>query len=309
MQIITSAPGKVILFGEHAVVYGEPSLSTAISLRIRNRIILFDGNPKIGDILNPYLREITKLYNMRILTDTSSDIPSSSGLGSSAAYTVSTIAGVEKILYDTWDVKNIALKSFHVEYNAQGRASPNDTSVATLGGYVILSKDKREGFLWKVEKNNLYWNINKLNLEPFRIAIVFTRKPSNTAQMVSMVREKYENDQKVRNTIRDIGNIVLEAIEAIRDYDLEKIGALMSKNQHFLRILGVSNEEIENIIHTLSKYCYGAKLTGAGGGGSVIGIPKDGYEEKIIEVFKESPYDVYIVNSGAEGVKTEEDNI
>jgi len=309
VKITTSAPGKVILFGEHAVVYGEPSLSTAISLRVRNSITILDEDPKIEEISNPYLREITKLYKKRIFTDTSSDIPPSSGLGSSAAYTVSTIAGVEKILNNNWDLKNVAIRSFQIEYNAQGRASPNDTSVATLGGYVMLSRDEREGFLWRVEKNNVYWNINRLSLEPFRIAIIFTRKPSNTAQMVAMVRDRYEKYDEVKNAVREIGNIVLEATDSIREHDLEKIGNLMTKNQYLLRVLGVSNEELEAIIHTLSKYCYGAKLTGAGGGGSVIGIPKEGYDDKIVEVFKGSPYDVYIVNSGAEGVKTEENNI
>ncbi len=309
MKITTSAPGKVILFGEHAVVYGEPSLSTAISLRLRNSILISDDDFQIEKISNPYLKEITKLYKKKIVTNTSSDIPPSSGLGSSAAYTVSTIAGIEKILKNSWNLKNIATKSFQIEYGAQGRASPNDTSVATLGGYIMLSRDKKEGFLWKVEKNNVYWNINKLSLEPIRIAIIFTRKPSNTAQMVAMVRDRYEKYDDVKNAIKDIGNIVLEATDSIREHDLEKIGNLMTKNQHLLRILGVSNEELETIIHTLSKYCYGAKLTGAGGGGSVIGIPKEGYEDKIIEIFKGSPYDVYIVNSGAEGVKTEENNI
>ncbi|MCD6503076.1 MAG: mevalonate kinase [Euryarchaeota archaeon] len=304
MSIVTSAPGKVILFGEHAVVYGEPALSAAISLRIFNKISI-EEHPSEKEIRNPYLREIAKMYNVQVHTKTWGSLPIASGLGSSAAYTVSTIAGLDFIMHNKLDIMKIAKTAFEVEYNAQGRASPNDTSVATLGGYIILSRKVHDGFLWKIEKDNVFWNVHRVPLDPLDIVIVYTGKPSKTGEMVTMVKRLYEKNEEIRAAIRRIGEIVLEAIDLIKSNDIESLGSKMYENHELLRKLCVSNEELDRIVKVLSRYCYGAKITGAGGGGSVIGLLKENSSKKVIEAFKETPYKIYIVKTGSEGVRVE----
>ncbi|MCD6157118.1 MAG: hypothetical protein J7J27_02015 [Euryarchaeota archaeon] len=302
LRVTTSAPGKVILFGEHAVVYGEPSLSTAISLRVFNEVSI---TSRPFECENPYLREIISLYGIYVNTRTWGDLPVASGLGSSAAYSVSTIAGIEYIHTKRLDLMKIARNGFEVEYNAQGRASPNDTSVATLGGYVILSRSIHSGFMWRIEKGNIFWNIHKMKLTPLKIVIVYTGKPSKTGEMVALVKSLYEKYENVRAAIKRIGEIVLEAVDLIKSNDLDSIGKKMRENHELLRKIGVSNSELDNIVKVLSRYCYGAKITGAGGGGSVIGLLREGTSKRILEAFRGSGYTLYFVETGMEGVTVE----
>src|SRR5438132_6869977 len=148
-----SAPGKLILFGEHAVVFGEPALATAINLRAE---VFARPHPEWradgGSIDEPRYRyvkaAITKARSAGPLwLEIRSMVPSGAGLGSSAAVTVATLGSLHS-LAGRIDPPTIAREAFDVEHEVQRRASPIDTSTAAAGGGVLVLRDKRENLLW-----------------------------------------------------------------------------------------------------------------------------------------------------------------
>src|SRR5207247_5654920 len=138
-----SAPGKLILFGEHAVVFGEPALATAINLRAE---VYARPHPEwradggsIDEPLYRYVRAaIAKVATAGPLwLEVRSMVPSGAGLGSSAAVTVATL-GTLHGMGGSIDAKTIAREAFEVEHEVQGRASPIDTSTASAGGCLLV---------------------------------------------------------------------------------------------------------------------------------------------------------------------------
>src|SRR5437773_2323570 len=137
-----SAPGKLILFGEHAVVFGEPALSTAINLRAEvfvrpHREWLADG----ASLDEPRFRYVKKAVEKSnapgpLWIEIRSMVPSGAGLGSSAAVTVATLGSLHS-LAGSIDPPTIAREAFDVEHEVQGRASPIDTSTAAAGGGLL----------------------------------------------------------------------------------------------------------------------------------------------------------------------------
>ncbi len=303
MKIAFSSPGKVILFGEHAVVYGKPCLSTAISLRTLVSCERSEDPKLISKVSEcPYFEVALKKYGEKVKAQVSSEIPPASGLGSSAAFTVSLVSCLEVLKGNGFCEERIAKNSFEVEYEAQGKASPNDTSISTHGRGILISNEEERGLLWKVSKGEITWYVHHVEVPKIDLAIVYTGMPSDTAGEVAKVRRRYEAEEEVRSAIDEIGELVWEGYEALRENDLEALGECMDRNHDLLRKIGVSNEILDSIVSVLRKYSYGAKLTGAGGGGSVIAIPKE--KEKIKEALSRN-FKVFFVKIGEEGVRIE----
>ena len=195
-----SAPAKTILFGEHSVVYGEPAIAGAVNKRAYITIKESDSNfsvfkaPDIGFEAELLTRQkkyiLTKgkpgiiryileaLYvahdHSPIEITLSSKVPIGSGLGSSAAVTVATLAALYRYHNVRFNKKSLAHDAHMVEQAVQGVASPLDTLVSTYGGLVYLSRNK------KVERFNVNFNV------PFVVG--YTTKHGNTGKMVKDVR-------------------------------------------------------------------------------------------------------------------------
>jgi mevalonate kinase len=274
------APGKAILFGEHAVVYGEGAIAVALTLRFESRVKVarsettrVDGRP-MDRKRHAYFQEaVRREWGDRgpLEIATSSTIPSGSGLGSSAALTVSTVAAL-KALRGRMSQEAVARASFEVEYAVQGRASPNDTSIASHGRAIYIGKEEGARHLWTVEKGGKRWCVHDLEIPPLEFVIGNTGKKGNTAELVGAVRALTERDAEARDRVARIGALVLEAREALASGDLPRVGALMDRNQELLRALGVSSPELEALIAAARPHALGAKLTGAGGGGCMIAL-------------------------------------
>jgi mevalonate kinase len=274
------APGKAILFGEHAVVYGEGAIAAALTLYFETRVRVAKGEPTRVDGRplarrhHAYFEEALKrAWGGRGPLDiaTSSSIPSASGLGSSAALTVSAVAALlamrGKLLQE-----EVARTAFEVEYAVQGRASPTDTSTAAHGRCIYIAKAAGAGHLWTIEKGANRWCVHDLAFPPLKMVVGYTGKKGNTAELIEGVRRTTEADPKARARIAEIGAIVEEARGALAEGDARAVGALMDRNHEHLKALGVSSPELEALVGAARKHAFGAKLTGAGGGGCMVAV-------------------------------------
>ena len=187
-------------------------------------------------------------------------LPVGSGLGSSAAVTVATIAALHDYHNMPFTRETLAEEAHKVEEDVQGIASPLDTLVSTYGGLVYLSREKR-----------IVRFDNHLNA-PFVIG--FTNKYGNTGKMVRDVKSlKTRYPELVDPIIDTMGKIANEARIAILKEDIERIADLMNLNQGFLDSLGVNTYELSRMIYAArNSGALASKITGSGGGGSIIAL-------------------------------------
>lgn len=273
----TTSPAKAILFGEHAVVYGKGAIAVSLDMRMELRISLSERTSVNGQSLSEprhrYIRwAVENLWDgggLRI--NTRSDIPPASGLGSSAALSC-CIASAIAAMNGAWSEAGTARDAFEIEYNTQGRASPTDTSCSAHGKAISVSFEKGVGHLWTLGKGNRRWHIHHLDPPDMTLVVGFTGVPSVTTVQIEKVRSFHDRSGFARETINEIGNIVEEGLLALRSGDIVRIGELMNMNHACLTILGVSSKELQRLKDACDPYSYGVKITGAGGGGSVIAL-------------------------------------
>ncbi len=305
-----SAPGKVILFGEHAVVYGEPAIAIAVDRRVKSSIESSSSETTV----NGYkIEEDRHKYIYQCIQDTGvdedleiickSDIPSGAGMGSSAAVTVSIMSALDTMKGEEFERGELARRAFDVEWKVQGSASPIDTSTAVNGGAVKLSKDKGKGFLWDVKKEDKRWYVHHIDIPDMHLVVGDTGVHAPTGPLVQKVRRFYEKSNFAKEVIEDIGVLVEEGSKAVENGDVEKIGRLMNEDQKLLSILGVSHPRLEALIKAAARFSYGAKLTGAGGGGAMVALTDE--PENVAEAIKKRGGVPYIIETTKEGVKKE----
>ena len=282
---MSAGHGKIILFGEHAVVYGSRAIAAPIPLAVRARVVDEDDGvwlviPRWGVEqrlrLNPEKQmsfEVPAALILRKLglTDRSmrievfSEIPRAMGLGGSAAVAVAIIRAIDRhfALKLTDDqVNNLA---FECECVAHGTPSGIDNTVATFGKPLVYRKADPPV-------------IRPLELaKPITFVIGMTGVEGLTAKMVARVRDGRERNPDVYDTVfRGIDAVTLQALEALKQYDLERLGELMNICQGLLNGLQVSSWELEELIQVAREHgALGAKLTGGGGGGSMIALAPD----------------------------------
>ncbi|GAA0526822.1 mevalonate kinase [Halorubrum aquaticum] len=305
---VCEAPGKVYLFGEHAVVYGEPAVPAAIERRARVtaepreddhvRVTAEDlsldgftveytgGTGDRPDIDAPApLVEAAMGYvdaavrQARSAADTpdagfditvESEIPLGAGLGSSAAVVVAGIDAATRALGEPLDRAELADRAYRAEFEVQdGQASRADTFCSTMGGAVRVEGDDCE----PIDAPNL----------PFVIG--FDGGAGDTGELVAGVRELREEYRFAADTVRAIGDIVRDGeellAEAVPEADpsrelLEELGDLMDFNHGLLAALGVSARSLDAMVWAARDAgAHGAKLTGAGGGGCIVALDPD----------------------------------
>lgn len=274
-----SAPGKVILFGEHAVVYGEPAIAVALSLRTEVTITEKGDQHRVnGAPLSPYhhayikdaVEALWKGGPLDIRTD--SRVPSASGLGSSAALSVATTAALLQ-LKGEWSEERCAREAYAAEVSAQkGRGSPTDTSTVTHGHAILVDRQKGAGFLWEIARGERRWHLHHVDIPPLTLVVGNTNQRGRTADEVAKVARFVKKSGFGREVIRDLGKISREAVGLIQDREKLALGVAMDEAHDLLTILGVSTAKLDDLCHAARAHAYGAKLTGSGGGGSMIAL-------------------------------------
>lgn len=300
-----SAPGKLILFGEHAVVFGEPALATAIDLRTevhaRPHVEWLADGRGLDDPRYAYVKAAVAAVGSPkpLWIEVRSALPEGSGLGSSAAVTVATLGSLHR-LKGTFDASRIAREAFEVELAVQGRASPTDTTTATAGGAILVLPEKAEGLLWSFERAERRWFLHHRILPPFRLVVGYTGVSAATGPLVARVRALAETDPEARRRISEIGRIVLEGMRALQAKDLVKAGELMDANHALLNGLGVGHPMLDKLIAAARPTSYGAKLTGAGGGGSMVALTDE--PEKTTKAIASAGGRAFTVHAEPKGV-------
>lgn len=286
--ISASAPGKVILFGEHAVVYGQPAIAVPVT-RVWAKVIVqarpdFPAGrvllqaPEIGleDFLvnlatgDPLAQGVKSVFDELGITKPpamtiriTSTIPVASGLGSGAAVSVATIRALSEFLGKPLNDGRVSELAYEIEKIHHGTPSGIDNTVVTYAKPV---------FFWKAGEGEPD-HIETLNVsKPFTLVVCDTGIPSPTFTTVSDVRQAWQDDQQHYNRLfESVGLIVKQAKRAIEAGKVDELGPLMDHNQQLLMEMNVSSDELERLIQVARKAgALGAKLSGGGRGGNII---------------------------------------
>lgn len=325
MGVVASAPAKIILFGEHFVVYGEPAIVLAIDkrayakaeIREDNKLFLrsqnlnlagfFDngnfkveeGNPKEARIkLEPLKCAVEKVLEMAgekvgLNIEVNSTVPVAAGLGSSAAVASAVAAAVGAILKVKMSKENVFRIAFEAEKIMHGTPSGVDPAISTFGGTLLFQMDT--GFKPIDVKADIPLVIGNTGVE---------RATRVQVAKVRSLRDKYP--QIVEPMMHTAREIVLRAVEALNEGDLETLGELMNINHALLYGLGVSDESLEWLINAARKAgALGAKLTGAGGGGCMIALANMDRLEKVLEAVQRAGGNAFTARKTDEGVRIE----
>jgi len=298
-MITSSAPAKVYLFGEHAVVYGEPAVPCAIERRatvtverrsdsqicVQANDLTLDGftvtwggrtdsRPDV-DVPTPLIEtamgyldgaieqalEAAGESGIGFDITVESAIPLGAGLGSSAAVVVAGIDAATRELGVELAPQTIADRAYQVEYEVQdGQASRADTFCSAMGGAV------------RVEGDDCRQLIDVPTL-PFVIG--YDGDAGDTGELVAGVRSLKDEYGFAADTVAAIGDIVRSGERALREDDVEEIGRLMDFNHGLLSALGVSARSLDSMVWAAREAgADGAKLTGAGGGGCIVALDR-----------------------------------
>lgn len=282
--IVSHSPGKCIIFGEHAVVYGYTAVAASLKAGSHCEIRFTNKNHIIGHFPNynttiPWqhseksvpsefsqffavLHKIKQDFNVEISNfefKVISDLWVNAGLGSSASSSLAYLLGLMKLFEINLNVDQLNQLLFFMEKIVHGNPSGIDNSTVLYGGLIKFKGQK----------------VSPLSLKSFPpVLIINSQEIHNTKHAISIVREQCQkNPQEIQKIFSQMQSICQEGIIALQNGDLREIGRLMNENHKLLTNLHLSTTKIEDIVSLASKMgIYGTKITGAGLGGALISV-------------------------------------
>ena len=287
MKSIASAPGKIILFGEHFVVHGTPAILAAIDKRVTVTSSFTDNNTirvnsELGTLEVPIsssyevkseFRPFVYLANKMVGSNQNvngleitinSDIPIGVGLGSSSACCVAATASISGLFKELSSEENLKM-SIEAEKTIFPDTSGADCTVCTYGGMIEYPS---------IEKIDNTFDLNLL--------IANSMIPHNTKNSVEKVNKFKENDEERFSQLCDLETkLIDEVITAMKNNDATTFGLKMSENQKYLEEIQVSNDTLRDMMSCLNEISLGSKITGAGDGGCIIALVKDDNMDKV----------------------------
>jgi len=307
LNATASAPGKFVILGEHAVVYGKPAVALAIDRRFTTSICVgarcdLPQEGRVDIASNMHMRYISSKYRMKSLNVCSnSEIPTGGGLGSSAALSVSFSAALHDIIRDGIDSEGIANDAYEAELFAQGNGSPMDTSISTHGMGIVLNARGYGRRLWDIKRDDKVWSIDGIDVPDMTFVIGNTKIKAPTGPLVAKVRRYKDHSGFAAEIIDEIESVTLDGIGMMKSNDKVGLGEQMLRNHKLLSILGVSCKELNKLVEAALPYSYGAKLTGSGGGGSMVALTDR--PEEVCKAISSRGGIPMVVKTGVEGVR------
>jgi len=294
------------------VVYGVKAILCAINKRIsvtaekseENKIsiksnignLTLEPNKLISEINSPlkpfyYLaNKMIQNQNTGIEIIVESDIPLGVGLGSSSACCVAGAAAISR-LFNKTSKEEILKLAIEAEKTIFENTSGADCTVCTYGG--IMEYDKENGF-------------KKIESEPnFHLVIANSNIEHSTESIVTRVREFKEMDETRFATLcSNESKLVKDVLKFLKENNIKKIGDKAIQNQEYLETIGISNDKLREMIQIGQNKSFGAKITGAGGGGCIFALTDESNLDQTINQFKEKNYDCFSVKIDFKGLDT-----
>jgi len=289
-----SAPGKVILFGEHAVVYGRPALAAPVTqvlatakvsdadasgiqidapdVGIAARLDDLPGDHPLARAVRLTLDAIPSLASppgLRLAVR--STIPVAAGLGSGAAVAVAVIRALSAHLGHPLADERVSALAFEVEKLHHGTPSGIDNTVITYARPVYFVKDRPLEIFRAAA--------------PFTIVIADTGKPGLTRESVGDLRTLWQAEPARWERVFDrVGEIVVQARIAIESGETSALGPLMDANHALLQEMTVSSPELDALVAAArSAGALGAKMSGGGRGGNMIALVAPGTARSVAD--------------------------
>jgi mevalonate kinase len=283
--IFANAPGKIILFGEHAVVYGQPAIAIPVNQLKATARVMPNPQGQTGVVkiqapqiqLDGLLSDLPEDHPIRAAVHLafqaasinqppsftlhiSSTIPIAGGMGSSAAVSVAILRALTNFFGKPLPPEKISELAFNVEEIHHGTPSGIDNNVIAHQKPVIYRRDQPIDFL--LVKGPTHWVIGD------------TGEKTPTRETVSDVRRQYQADPELFTAFfEQIGDISTQAQQGLIDGNLPLLGGLMDQNQRILEKIGVSSSSLEYLIQAAREAgAQGAKLSGGGRGGNMIAL-------------------------------------
>ena len=303
-----SAPGKIILFGEHAVVYGRPALAVPVTqvhadvevldssragiridapdINVHAELNTLPSDYPIASVIHNFLflSRVSPFPSLDIRI--SSTIPVASGLGSGAAVTVVLVRALSLHLNHPMTDEEVNAFAYEIEKLHHGTPSGIDNTVITYARPVYFIKHPPSpggrGPGGEVETLTVG--------QPFTIVIGDTGISAPTKDSVADVRRLWMNDKARWETVFDkIGEIAFTARRAIEAGKSEMLGELMDENHALLQKLTVSSPELDRLVEAARDAgATGAKMSGGGRGGNMIALVKPEMAESVSLSLKEA---------------------
>jgi len=307
-----SAPGKVILFGEHFVVYGVKAILCSINKRVTvtaekisdKKIVInseignliLEPNKSISEINSPlkpfyYLgNKVIKNQDTGIQIKIDSEIPLGVGLGSSSACCVAGAAAIFKLFGDISKEEILEL-AIEAERTIFENTSGADCTVCVYGG--IMEYDKKQGF-------------KKIEDEPnFQLVIANSNIEHSTESMVSEVKAfTIKNKEEFSKLLNQELELVEDVLKLLKENNTIELGEKINQNQEYLEIIGISNNKLREMIEIGQKTSFGAKITGSGGGGCIFAITDESNLKDTLKEFKDNNFECFSVEIDFEGLNT-----
>lgn len=272
MSAVGTAGGKVILLGEHAVVFGHPALAAALPFGVRMQALPASGgvvlvgeavpdDPRVADAVARIAR-IVGVTGARV--EVASELPAGGGLGSSAAFAVALARALGGLVGGISDeqVSQAALAS---ELVFHGRPSGVDHTACARQGMILFRSGEPDEVRAVVPAR------------PLTLVVGLTGRPRSTGEKIASLQAKVEQaPQRWTPVVDRLGALGVEGARAVETGDLSGLGALMDEAHRWLSHCELSCVELEAIVDAAKTAgALGAKLTGAGGGGAAIALVED----------------------------------
>ena len=324
-KIVVSAPGKLMLFGEHAVLYNRPCLVAAVNQRLfvevekfsENKILISAPKMEISDFsvsltdldkaetkevrfILETIKNFFRKYQVKsgLKIKTKSQFSAEYGFGSSSAVTVCTIKALSELFGIKMEEKEIFDLAYQTVLDIQGVGSGFDIGATIYGGVIYFLTGGKI--------------IKPLKVKDIPLIVGYTGFKASTSEIVKQVKAEMEkNPEYYENLYNQMSQIVEEAKIEMENSNWSEVGRLMSDNQEILRKFktpseeyGLSSEIIERLIEVCQKAgAFGAKLSGAGVGDCIIAFGKD--KERIEKAISQAGGRPVSVEVDYQGLKIE----